>query len=238
MTNLDAIWNQARSDLVIIAKNGDQDLFLWEHSAQVARYARLIARCPIVEEQSPDELAIMAAALYHDAGWSASFRDGEVARTDILTRAAPDTHREKGASLMERSLAGLVPGKTLRRASEAVRALNDRAVELVEAHVVADADNLGEFCLLALWTTARRSMLDGKGVQAAIDTWHRRKEYQFWTARLNDSFRFAPVRELARTRLARFERAMAELEEHYLGTDITVVLSAGRGDRVGEPATR
>ena len=53
-----------------------------------------------------------------------------------------------------------------------------------------------------------------------IDMWERKKEYRFWTARLHDSFRFKPVRELAEERLKRFERVMEELREQHKGRDV------------------
>lgn len=220
MTKLDSIWSRARDDLVVTSDTVEQDVLLWEHSSRVARSAQQIAKFPIVQERSPDELAIVATGLYHEAAWSVLLRNGEATRADILIRPPSESHREQGASLMERSLRGLIPPESLKRASHAIRALNDRQTNSIEAQVVADADNLDEFGLLVFWPTIRRGTLDGKGVKAAIDTWHRRREYQFWTARINDSFRFAPVRELARERLAKYDRAMRDLEEHHEGTDI------------------
>ena len=222
MTELDAIWNRARADLVITTESGDQDVFLWERSARIARSAQAVAKFPEVSSHRPDEIAIVAAALYHDAGWIAQLEDGEIARTDVLVRPPGETHRDQSAMLMDRGLAGIIPRDSRTRASEVIRTLHDRDMKLIEAHVVADCENLEEFCLLALWPTVRRGAREGKGVQAAIDTWKRKKEYQFWTARLNESFRFDGVREIARARLAKYERVMTELEECHHGTDIAV----------------
>ncbi|MFQ5591489.1 MAG: HD domain-containing protein [Phycisphaerae bacterium] len=230
MTEFNAIRSRARDDLVIITESGGEDVFLWEHSERVARWARQIARFPAIQEKAPSEEALIVAALYHDAGWAARVRDGETDRLEILLRPVPDSHYERGASIMERSLSGLVPAATLRRAADALRALDKRKVHLIDAQVIADAENLEEFCPLALWPTIRRGALEGKAVQAVVDTWHRRKEYQFWMARLNDSFRFAPVRELARARLEAYERTMAELEQHNEGEDIAAAVASSAHD--------
>ena len=238
MKDTDSIWNRARADLTIATESGDQDVFLWEHSDRIARWAQQIARLAMFQEQSPDEAAIVAAALYHDAGWVARLQEGDVGRIDILIRAVSDTHFEQSASFMERSLAGLLPEKVLKHASDVIRALGDRQTQLVEPQIISDAESLEEFCLLALWPTIRRGALEGRGVQAVIDTWHRKKEYQFWTARLNDSFRFAPVRNLAKARLAKFERAMTELEQHHKGTDILLAQAPPRADRGDTLAAR
>lgn len=226
MTCLDAIFNRARDDLVITTERGQEDLFLWEHTTRVARSAGQIAKLPEVQEQEPDELAIAAAALYHEAGWIVRCRNGEISRLDLLIGPCTSAAREQAVVLMEGSLSELLPAVSLRRASVAVRTLSDRDIETIEGKVLREADNLDEFGLLILWPAIRRGAIDGKGVQAVIDKWRRQKEYRFWAARLNESFQFPPVRELARRRLGKWERFMEELEEEYKGNqDITAQLS-------------
>ena len=218
----EAIWNRARADLLFTIEQGGQDLFLWEHSVRVAQSARQIASLPTVQAASPDEAAIVAAALYHDAGWIAQLRDGEIKRDEVLIRPAFETDREQGALMLESRLASLLPADSLARASQAVRTLDDRQIESIEGQVVSDADNLDEFGVLSLWQIIRRGAVEGKGIQAVIDTWHRRKEYRYWDARLNDSFRFAAVRAVAEKRLEKFERLMEELEEQCRGADLVL----------------
>ncbi len=217
---LDAIWNRARADLVATTEHGDEDVFLWEHAVRVADNARRIVMIPAVQEASPDETAVVAAALYHDAGWIVRLRNGEIKRDEILIRPMSESHREEGAALMERSLDRSLSRDSLTRASQAIRALNDRGIEPIEGQVVCEADNLEEFGVLSLWSTIRRSAIDGKCVQALVDTWRRRKEYRFWEARLNDSFRFAAVRTVAERRLEQFESLMEELERQHKGVDL------------------
>ncbi|UCE61240.1 MAG: HD domain-containing protein [Phycisphaerales bacterium] len=233
MMNFDPIFSIARNDLVIITATGEQDVFLWEHSSRVARSAQLIAQLPVVQAHLPDEFAVVAAGLYHDASWAIQYREGEIERTEILRRPTSKAHRQRGVALMEQSLAELAPEESLERAADTIRALNERDPELVEAQVIADAENLDEFGMLAFCPAILRSAHEGKGVQAAIDTWQRKKEYQFWTARLNESFRFDPVRELARKRLAQYERAMQDLDEHHRGADIPVAHS---GQELAHPS--
>lgn len=229
---LDAIWNRARADLVATTEHGDEDVFLWEHAVRVAENARRIAMLPVVQEASPDETAVVAAALYHDAGWIVRLRNGEIKRDEILIRPMSESHREQGAALMERSLSPSLSRDSLTRASQAIRALNDRRIEPIEGQVVCEADNLEEFGVLSLWSTIRRSAIDGKGVQTLLETWRRRKEYRFWEARLNDSFRFAAVRAVAERRLEQFESLMEELERQHKGVDLGLDLAPSPADRL------
>jgi hypothetical protein len=236
--DLEAIWKRARADLVIPTPRGDSDVFLWEHSARVAQTAQHIARLPMIRSQRPNEAAIVAAGLYHDAGWITRFREGTVERIEVLLGSLSEADHEQGALLMERSLADLLPKEALDLAARAIRGTRNRGNELIEAQVVAEADNLQEFGVLSLWPAIRRGAVEGKGVQAVLDTWRRKKEYQFWTARLNDSFRFEPVRELARRRLEKFERLLEEIEEQHSAADVAELPTTRPEDYAPHPPLR
>ena len=224
----EAIWNRARTDLTVVTDRGDADLFLFEHSARVSQTAQRIAAIPAVRSQAPDEAALVAAALYHEAGWVVRLREGRSRRDEILVRPLAEADREEGARMAERSLKSLLSAESLRKAARALRSLGDREIESVEGRIVSDADNLLEFGLLSLWMTVRRGAFEGRGVKAAIDTWRRRKEYHFWDARLKDAFNFADVRTIAERRLASLEGFMQELEAEDAGADLGL----------GEPGSR
>src|SRR3989304_1679044 len=135
--DLEAVWKRARADLVIPTPRGDSDVFLWEHSARAPQTAQQIAGLPPIRSQRPDELAIIAAALYHDAGWIMRFREGAADRIEILVGSLSEADYEQGALLMERTLAGLVPKDSLELAARAVRSCGDRASKLLQAQVGA-----------------------------------------------------------------------------------------------------
>jgi len=230
MSELDRVWQRARSDLMVATVTGDEDSFLWEHSLRIARAACAIAQFKCVRLLNPDQAAVSAAALYHDAGWVVRLRACEIDRNEILVRPPSETHRDQGALMMENRLADLLPRESIRRAALAIRSMNRRTSNSIEGRIVSDADNLDEFGPLALWPTVRRGAIDGKGIQAVIDTWHRRREYQFWSARLNDSFHFEPVRGIAEKRLAAYERTMQEVESHLAVADLESAVEAEAGD--------
>ncbi len=218
--DLDAIWRRARNDLTVTTKEGDSDLFLWEHSARVAQSAQRIAAFPVVRAEKPNDNVVALAGLYHDAGWAVRCRNGEIDRSEVLLGPISESGCELAASLLESSLAGLAPAEVVERAARAVRALCEREPSLIETKIVLEARHLQEFGLLMLWPAIRRGLLDGKGVQAVIDTWRRKKEYHFWTARLKDSFRFQPVRDLAEQRLKKLEAFMQEIDAEHTNRDV------------------
>lgn len=217
---LDAIWNRAQADLTIKTKQGDADMFLWEHASRIAKTARYIAQLPIVIEFNPDSIAVVAGALYSEAGWVIQWREGKITPHEIRLSPLKDTIRDLGITMMEKSLSKLIKPDSLHRAGLAIRHMTQRKTNLIDAQILADAVNLNEFGFIPLWASIRRGMLEGKGVQAVIDTWKRKKEYQFWSARLRDSFRFEPVRKIATKRLQIFETFMDDLDSQHTCDDV------------------
>lgn len=229
---------RARQDLVILNEHGVEDVFLWEHTLRVATAALGIASASEIENLSPDNAAILAASLYHDAAWATRVSNGEQALIDVLVRPLDASHRETSVQMMVAGLNGIIPGETVKLAADAIRQLDTRNDATIEAQVVMEADNLEEFGLTSLWSFIRKGAAEGKGVQALIDNWERRKEYQFWSARLSDGFRFEFVRELAKRRLREFEDFIHTLNEQHRSLDVGRALDAmtesDSAGRIGE----
>lgn len=236
MTSLDGIKSRARSDLVLKTEHGAPDLFLWEHADRVAASALRIAELLDIKKSNPDVEAVFAAALYHDVGWALRWRAGSISRWEILQSPCSASSREEAAALMRERLHELLPPESLKRAARAIVALADRSFDSIEDEILSDADNLDEFGLLSLWPGIRRGASEGKGVQATLDKWRAQKEYQYWTARLKDSFRLEPVRALARRRLEELEEFMAALAAQHAGDDISLALAQERSGRSAVPA--
>lgn len=222
MAAQDPIWSCARDDLVIVDDQGHADI-LWEHAVRVVHLGEWLISQPDVPRDRVDRAVLTAAALYHDAGWMVQFREGNISRTDILGRSTSDLQRELGATRMEERLLKLLPPGVLKRAADCIRSFHWRDERFVEAQILFDADNLDQIGPL-LWSQIMRQGLEGKGVQAAIDTWHRRKEYSFWDARI-DALRFESARKAARRRLKEMDRSMAELARQHRGEDLPQIAS-------------
>jgi len=209
--DVDAVQKRARADLLIPTTHGDPDPFLWEHSLRVASNCIRIASFDDLAARNPDSMALMSAGLYLSAAWAKRCRAGEIQHLEVLIGPPQDGDAEVAAEWMRQSLEPLLSSQTLDCAAAAILSRNDRALATLEGQILSDAGNLEEFGIVSLWTMVRRSAVEGKGIGKAIEVWRRKKQYQFWTARLADSFRFESVRELARQRLRNFERVMEEL---------------------------
>ncbi len=217
---LNDIRHRAHADLMLTDSHGEDDTFLWEYALRVAQSALSIAVLPGVHNHHPDQQVVYAAGLYHASGWAVGVRAGRIDRGQVLLAPLCESTAEDGAAVLESRLADLIPEEKLRRAARVVRSLPHRETDLIEAQIVTEARNLEEFGLLAVWPAVRKGMIEGKGIQAALDTWRRKREYHFWPARLKDAFRFDAVREVAKQRLSTLETFMEELARQHMGHDI------------------
>ncbi|MCK4342338.1 MAG: HD domain-containing protein [Phycisphaerae bacterium] len=215
----------AKQLLAVAIDETTSDLWLWEHSERVMRLTRMIAAVPDVGGQSADLTALAAAALFHDAGWTVEFQQGKWKRWQLLGRPTNDIQRELGAALLQEEAGPLLPGPTARLAGDAIRQCNNRDTQLLEAHILAEAEALDEVGTVYLLRQFRQYQAEGRPLQQLVDSWQRQKEYRYWELRLNDGFRYDVTRELARRRLEAVEAFMTALQRDLHGGDVRQILS-------------
>ncbi|MBU0639244.1 MAG: HD domain-containing protein [Planctomycetes bacterium] len=222
--HLDRVMAVAKQLLTERSGSEPVDLWLWEHSERVMRFTKLIAVLPELADSRADRSALAVAGLFHDAGWTGHVHHGNTERGRVLSRPTNDIQRELGAALAEDKVRHLVPSETLRRAVEAIRQCNDRYTELIEAQILAEAENLDEVGTMYLLRQFRQYQAEGRPIEQLMAIWVRQKEYQYWDARINDCFRFETTRQLARERLAAVDQFMSALARDHEATDLRRVI--------------
>ncbi len=221
----EAVWQQAKSDLTIRTKDGHLDVALWEHAERVAHSALAIVELSGVGIRQADREILVAAALYQSAAWVVQYQEGSISLIDILAKPLTMLQRELGAGKVEQSLQGLMSSRRLESVCRVIREAGARRTSNVAAQVVAEATNLDQIGPLALCQLIRRHMHEGRGVQAIMETWNRQQEYNFWPARIRESFRLAPVKKIAEQRLEAMERFMNSLGSHMRAEDLKNAIS-------------
>ena len=225
----DALWMQAKSDLMVQPPEGPADSVVWEHSQRVARSAEFIAGLPEAAELGVDRVALSAAGIYHDAGWVVQMREGEVAPRELLLRPTSDIQRELAADWLEaRAAQHLAPG-SLQRAARAIRQCNDRRTDLIEARILCDAENLDQIGPQSLELLVRKLLSEGRSMADLVAAWDRQEEYHYWQARIKECFHFAGVRDLAQQRWESMKRLMTELKRGVLLEDLAAVAGGHNG---------
>ena len=211
----------ARRLLVLPLDDARNELWLWEHSERVMRLTQALPRIPELQGQPIDLEALVAAALFHDAGWALDTQQGRVARWQLLTRPTNDIQRELGAAMLLEEAGHLMPAPLARLAADAIRQCNDRRTPLREARILAEAEALDELGAMYLLRQFRHYQGEGRPLQQIVDTWQRQKEYRYWDVRLNNGFHFETTRGLARRRLQAIDTFMSNLGSDLHGDDVT-----------------
>jgi hypothetical protein len=204
-------FKKAKSDLTIQQRDSAKDTFLWEHSVRVSRLVDCILTFPETSHYVVDRQALSLASLYHDAGWAWQVKNESLDPREILLRPTTDMHRELAADWMESRLADHVPPATLQLAGSIIRQMGDRKSSLVEAQVLAEADNLDEIGPQAICTMLRKQTLEGKSTADMLAVWKRQEEYHYWQARIKEFFRLPTVRRLAQQRYEMMQVCMEHL---------------------------
>lgn len=220
---IDRVLPIARNFLIVSPEEGRRDLWVVEHAERVMRHARSIAELPELQGEEADLGALATAALFHDAGWIVEFHQGRLAPANLLTRPTSDMQRELAAAILHEELKGVVPAEILRKASDAIRQCNNRQSELLEAQILAEAEALDEVGFLYVLRQFRQYQWEGRPLQHLVDSWARRKEYNYWEMRLQEGFRWEATRTAARQRLAEMDVMMAALSRDLAGGDLLPV---------------
>lgn len=223
---VDRVLALARQLLAIEVDEGRHDLWLWEHADRVRQHAVSIARLPGVPAGSADLTAVEVAAVFHDAGWMVEHQQGRWDRWQLLSRPTNEIQRELAAAMLQEEISHLLPGTTVRRAADAIRACNNRNTDLIEARILAEAEALDEVGAVHVLRQFRLYQGDGRPITQLVDTWNRQKEYHYWEMRLADGFRYDATRELARQRLEQVDVFLQALQGNCVAADVRRLLPA------------
>lgn len=205
--------------LLTLKVNGVEDPWLWEHSQRVATLAQDLRRLPDYGNAPVEPDALRIAGWFANAGWISQVDEGTVAPLAVLGRPTSGVQRELGAALLQEHAGQHLSDPHVRTAIEAIRECNDRSTTLPAAQILSDAENLAAIGVIEVLREFRQSQAEGRSVHQLVQKWQRQREYHYWEARINDSFRGEGVRALARTRLAGVEEFMVVLARELLLAD-------------------
>jgi hypothetical protein len=108
---------------------------------------------------------------------------------------------EQGAELLINHLDEIVADELLERTSELLHETLVKAPGMDEARLLADALNLDDFGVTGAMLLAMQCGRQNVGIRQFMDSFEKREQYGYWSARLKDGFHFEPVREMARKRV-------------------------------------
>jgi hypothetical protein len=207
----DPLWKGAQQDLLVRVQGAPADPCLWEHAERVAHTAQALTTIPELKGRAIERAALALAALYHDGAWILQIQSGNCHPRDLLLKPTSDLQREMAANWLIERATPHVGAAIAQHAARIVRQMNNRRTDLLEARILADAENLDAIGPHSVCVMMRKIGAEGKTLADLTALWQRQNEYKYWTARIKDGFHFESTRRLAQTRLQKLTEFMDDL---------------------------
>ncbi len=235
MADLGVIRELAEQVLVIPTVKGTPDHYLLDRALRVLRHCGNITQLKEIQCFQIDQPCLNIAALFRDAGFARYADTGDRSSRLVLADLSDADLRDFSTQVVQEKLAELLNPRQLERVCAIITESGNRETNLIEAMILSDARNLEDMGAVGIFNECRRYLVHGKGVGDALNSWKRKLEYDYWTARLREGFRFEAVRNLARQRIKIAEQFMIQLEQENKAGDMEDFLLEQQLDRPAEP---
>lgn len=212
MFELGVIKEIAEQVLAIPTVKGTTDRYLIDRAYRILRHCGSIAQLPEVQCFQIDRDCLNMAAMFRDAGFARYADQSSQTSRLVLADLTDEDLRDFSTQVVQEKVAHLLNPRQLERVCSSIMESGNRNTTLIEAMILSDARNLEDMGAVGIFHEFRRYVVHGRGVAEAINSWKRKVEYDYWSARLRESFRFEAVRNLAQKRLKVAEVFMRQLE--------------------------
>ncbi len=224
MVDLNVIKELAEQVLAIPTVKGMPDRYLIDRAARVMRHCGSIAQLREVQRFQIDRDCLNVAALFRDAGFARYANQGDRVSRLVLADLTDSDLRDFSTQVVQERVADILNPRQMERVCSIIIESGRRDTNLIEAMILSDARNLDDMGATGIFNECRRYVIHGRGVSEALSSWKRKIEYDYWQARLRESFRFDAVREIARARLETALKFMEMLEMENRAGDLEEML--------------
>ncbi len=223
-------------------KEGTPDRYLIDRSARVLRHCGSIAQLNEVRCVQIDNECLNVAALFRDAGFARYANQEDKSARMVLADLTDADMRDFSTQVVQEKLTEVLNPRQMERVCSIIMESGSRSTRLVEAMILSDARNLEDMGAMGIFNEFRRYVVHGRGASEALASWKRKIDYDYWVARLHESFRFEPIRQLAERRMlvaTEFmerlgqENRAADLEDMLLEQHLGQTAPASRAERSG-----
>ena len=222
MSKLEAIRQVAQKTLIFSIPSGGRDDWLWDRTLRILRNIEHICRLPELAEQaiSIDRFCLIAAAYFADSGLAHFASNQKSARHWPPADLSSADLCKISPQIVSDTLADIISESRINKINKIITESFNRFTDVTEAMVLSDGRGLEELGLAGLLGGLRGQLIDGKAVSDILESWKRKIEYGYWRARLEESFRFAAVRQIAEQRFAAVEQFMNQLATENSAGDV------------------
>ncbi|MBN2842923.1 MAG: hypothetical protein JXM68_07525 [Sedimentisphaerales bacterium] len=223
------------SDLIIVKEIAEQmlavptlkdtpDRYLIDRAYRILRHCACIAQLPDVRRFHVDQQCLNIASLMRDTGFARYANQQDKMSRMALADLSDEDMRDFSTQVVQEKLIGILNPREMERVCSIIIESGKRNTSLAEAMILSDARNLDDMGAIGIFNESRRYMIHGRGVTDAIASWRRKIEYEYWNARLRESFRFDSVRIIAEQRLNKAVQFMEQMETENRAADLEEIL--------------
>lgn len=214
MAELDTVRDLAKQTLAIHTATGEPDNCLWERSQRLVRNSKHICQLPELGKITlqTDHFCLITAAYFSDAGLAYYLKRENKASVPVISNSNNGDLLDFCTQIIEEELNSVINKARIEKINRIITESSKHFTEMHEAMILSDARNLDDMGAVGIFNEFKRYIIGGKGVCNALKSWERKIDYQYWQARLKESFHFEQVRKLAKKRLSAAEQFMNQLK--------------------------
>jgi hypothetical protein len=233
VSELDTIHQIAQKTLIFSSSAGSSDTWLWDRTLRILRNIEHICRLPELAEQaiSIDRFCLVAAACFADSGLAQVHGSRKSTKPGSPADVTSADLCKMSTQIVSDLLADVVTDTRIDKINKIITGSFNRFTDITEAMVLSDGRGLEDLGAAGLLGGLRGQLIDGKGVSDVLESWKRKIEYGYWQARIEESFRFAAVRQIAEHRFAAVENFMNQLATENTAADVEEQLTQMLGKK-------
>lgn len=226
MPEFETLRKIAKQALTSDCPGGSADSWLWDRTLRILRNVEHICRLPELAQKatSIDCSCLIAATLFSECG----LVHGPSAHRNQATPGPNDKNDpelfNRSAQIASKQISDIIGQVRMDKVNKIIKESCNRFTNMSEAMVLSDARNLEDMGTVGLLQDFRRNIINGKNISDFIESWKCKIEYGYWQARIKESFRYKPVRQIAQHRLITAINLMELLAEEHNCTDIETKL--------------
>ena len=232
MSEIDIVREIAERILRVPTLTGKTDTWLWDRAQRLVRNVEHICRLPQIAQSdlAVDRICLISAAYLSDSGFARYADVEDPSARMVLADIGTSELLDFSSQVVNDKLTGAIPGPKVEKISKIIIESGNRQTRMNEAMILSDARSLDDMGAVGIFNEFRRYVVHGKGVADAIESWRRKIDYQYWQARLKESFRFESVRDLAARRFSAAEYFMNQLQLENSARDLEDIILDSFGD--------
>lgn len=198
------------------------DQWLWDRTKRIVRNCDLICKMPEISDAklAIDRFCLLAAAWLSESGFSLYDGIDESSWTVVLSEINPADLRKFSLEKVDEVLIGEISDTKVEKISRIITESGTLGTVLTEGRILSDARGLEDMGAIGIFNDFRKYTIHGQSIPDVLAGWTRKLDYRYWESRINESFHFDSVRQVAKRRLNTAESFMKQLSIENLGRDL------------------